>query len=90
MSGNMIGFHPKPVPRIETGLFIAYALIASAFSWRYASRKPDAFEKVALLVFIISNFPILAFMAYSTVVLTSVTIGVAFLGFARLRAIRRS
>jgi hypothetical protein len=63
--------------------------MASAFSWTYASRKPETYEKVALLVFIISIFPILTFMAYPTVVLTSVTIGVGALGLARLKRIRR-
>ena len=85
----MVGYHPKPVPRIETGLFIAYALIASAFSWTYASRKPEGFEKVALLVFIISTFPILFRDRYPTFVLVSVTFGVAVLGLARLKRVRR-
>jgi hypothetical protein len=86
----MPGCRPTPVPRIETGLFIMYALAAGALSWTYATRKPEAFEKVGLLVFIISTFPILTFTAYPTVVVTGVTIGAGVLGFARLRVERRS
>ncbi len=88
-TGTIPGYHPTPVPRIETAFFIVYAVAAGALSWRYSWRRPKEFEKVSLMVFIISTFPILFLDRYPTFVLVSVTFGVAVLGLARLKRVRR-
>ena len=83
-------FHNRPLSRIESGLFIVYAVATLAFTLGYHSRKPKGFEKSALLTFMISTFPyIMSAMAYprsgpSPIAIASVTIGVAILGLARL------
>jgi len=75
---------------MESGLFIVYAVATLGFTFGYHSRKPKGFEKAALLIFMISTFPIIMFAGIyprkntPPLAIASVTIGVAALGLARL------
>jgi hypothetical protein len=91
-------FHNRPLSRVEPGLFIVYAVATLAFTFRYSSHKPKGFEKVALLVFMISTFPYTMYATYARthptgnslpVAIASITLGVAALGLARVRVVRR-
>jgi hypothetical protein len=83
-------FQNRSLSRMESGLFIVYAVATLGFTFRYHSRQPKGFEKAALLIFMISTFPIIMFAGIyprkSTppLAIASVTIGVAALGLARL------
>jgi hypothetical protein len=80
----------KPLSRIESGLFIVYAVATLAFTFGYHSRQPKGFEKAALLIFMISTFPIIMYggiyprRSPPPLAIVSVTIGVAALGLASL------
>lgn len=84
------GFQNRPLSRIESGLFILYAVATLAFTLGYHSRQPNGVEKAALLIFMISTFPIFMYAGIDPrrspppLAIMSVTIGVAALGLARL------
>ena len=87
-------FQNRPLSRMEFGLFIAYAVATLAFTFRYSSHKPKGFEKIALLVFMISTFPYIMYAGThptgnSLVAIASITLGVAALGLAWVRVARR-
>jgi hypothetical protein len=83
LTGRIPAYHPQPVSRIETGLFMVYALLTFALTRQYVSRKPKGFEKVALLVFMMgATQAVMLDRAYPVVAIVCVTIAVAALGLA--------
>jgi hypothetical protein len=91
-TGTMFSFPDKSFPRVEAVLFVLYAGCAALLTWRFVNRRPEGHERIAIVVFLVSTFPVLFFKSQPGILIPSLTIGLAalLLGRSKSRGGQRS
>jgi len=79
-----MSFQREPIPRTESALSLAFIVVAAILAAPYMSRKPNDRERMALVALIFCGLPAIVLRPQPLVVVVSATVGVTFLGAARM------
>lgn len=83
-AGTMFSFPDRPLSRVFAALAVVCAGLAAILSWRFVDNKPEGREKAALLVFMVSTYPVLFFDKYPVVLVVSAVAALSALALGRL------
>ena len=83
-AGTMFSFADRPLARALAASVVVCAGLAAMLSWGFVRHKPEGRERVALLLFMVSTYPVLFFDRYPVVLLVSAAAGLSALAFGRL------